>query len=383
MNLGTLALRNALLRNRTRSALTVLATMAAAFCFIFLRTILGAWYANSEASSSDRVVTRNAIAITQPLPIAYVEKVKNIPGVTAVTFSNWFGGVYKDPKNFFARFAVDAKTATDVFEIRYVAGDRAAFEADRSGCLVGSQLAGKFGFKLGDELPLRGDIYPGDYRFKVDGIVEADDAAVSNTMYFHWARLNEAMPEGRKNQIGVITSKVAKADDSPKVIKAIDDFFANSDNETHTETEKSFRLSFVSGSAAILGALEALSVVILLIMALILGNTLAMGLRERTGEMGAMRAIGFLPKHVALLALSEGAILGLLGGAAGVVVAKPLLTLFGKFLSNLGFLSGVGFSAGTALITVSVTLLLGALAAAWPAWTASQLGVVEALRRQE
>ena len=145
MNLGTLALRNALVRNRTRSALTVLATMAAAFCFIFLRTILGAWYANSEASSSDRVVTRNAISLTQPLPLAYVEKVKAIPGVSSVTFSNWFGGVYKDQKNFFARYAVDAKTASDAYEFKYVGGSRAEFESDRNSCLVGSKLAEKYG----------------------------------------------------------------------------------------------------------------------------------------------------------------------------------------------------------------------------------------------
>ena len=383
MTLPGLALRNALFRNPTRSLLTILATMIAALAFIFLRTLLVAWYANSEASSSDRVITRNAISITQPLPLAYVEKVKQIPGVSSVTYSNWFQGVYKDQRNFFARYAVEAKTATEAYDFKYVQGSREAFEGDRNSCVVGVKIAEKYGFKLGDEIPIRGDIYPGDWRFKVAGIIDAEDGSISNSLYFHWARLNEGLPEGRKNQIGVITSKVLHAEDSPKVIKAIDDFFANSDNETHTETEKSFRLSFLSGSSVILRALEVLSYFILLIMAIILGNTLAMGLRERTGEMGAMRAIGFLPKHVALLALSEGAILGLLGGLAGVLVAKPLLTGFGKVMSNLGFLSGVGFSAGTALVTVSVTLLLGALAAAWPAWTASQLGVVEALRRQE
>ena len=383
MTLTTLALRNALFRNKTRSLLTVLGTMMAALCFIFLRTVLTAWYANAEASSSDRVVSRNAISLTQPMPLAYAEKVRQIPGVTAVTWMNWFGGIYKDRKNFFAQFAIDPKSGTDVFEFKFVGGSRADFEADRNGCLLGNKLAEKYGWKLGDTVPLQGDIYPGDWRFTVRGLIEAEDAAVSQTMYFHWARLNEGLPDRRKDQIGMLTSKVAKADDSPRVIKAIDDLFANSDNETHTETEKSFRLSFVNGQSAILGALQAVSLVILVIMALILGNTLAMGLRERTAEMGAMRAIGFLPKHVALLSISEGAILGALGGLAGVVAARPIIRGFGKVMSNMGFLSGITFQFSTGALTVLVALAIGAAASALPAWSASQMGVVDALRRQE
>jgi putative ABC transport system permease protein len=383
MTLTTLALRNALFRNSTRSILTVLGTMATALAFIFLRTVLAAWYSSSEASSADRVVTRNAISLTQPLPLAYVEKVRQLPGVTAVTWSNWFGGIYKDRKNFFAQFAIDPATGIDVFELRFLQGSKADFVADRNGCLVGVKLAEKYGFKMGDIIPLEGDIYPGEWRFKVDGIIEADDASVSNVLYFQWARLNEGLPDRRKDTIGMITTKVAKADDSPKVIKGIDDLFANSDNETHTETEKSFRLSFVQNSSALLGALQAVSLVILIIMALILGNTLAMGLRERTAEMGAMRAIGFLPRHVAMLSISEGAILGALGGILGVIVARPLLTGFGKIMTNLGFLAGVGFKLDTALLTVATALLIGALASAIPAWSASKMGVVDALRRQE
>ena len=383
MTLTTLALRNALFRNKTRSLLTVLGTMMAALCFIFLRTVLTAWYANAEASSSDRVVSRNAISLTQPMPLAYAEKVRQIPGVTAVTWMNWFGGIYKDRKNFFAQFAIDPKSGTDVFEFKFVGGSRADFEADRNGCLLGNKLAEKYGWKLGDTVPLQGDIYPGDWRFTVRGLIEAEDAAVSQTMYFHWARLNEGLPDRRKDQIGMLTSKVAKADDSPRVIKAIDDLFANSDNETHTETEKSFRLSFVNGQSAILGALQAVSLVILVIMALILGNTLAMGLRERTAEMGAMRAIGFLPKHVALLSIGEGAILGALGGLAGVVAARPIIRGFGKVMSNMGFLSGITFQFSTGALTVLVALAIGAAASALPAWSASQMGVVDALRRQE
>ena len=383
MTLTTLALRNALFRNSTRSGLTILGTMVAALSFVMLRTILGAWYANSEQSSSDRVVTRNAISITQPLPLSAVHRVEQVPGVTRVTWSNWFGGIYKDPKNFFAQFAVDPVSAIDVFELHIVEGSKEEFIADRNSCLMGKKLAEKYGFKIGDTVPLQGDIYPGDWRFKVAALVDAEDASVANTMWFHWARLNEGLSDSRKDQVGVITSKVAHADESPRVIKAIDELFANSDNETHTETEKAFRLSFLSGSSAILSALQAVSLVILIIMALILGNTLAMGLRERTAELGAMRAIGFLPKHILLLTLAEGSLLGLLGGLFGIALSNPILNAFGKTVEGFGFLSGMRFSLPTGLMTVGATLAIGALASAFPAWSASKMEVVAALRRQE
>ena len=197
MTLTGLALRNAFFRNKTRSTLTVLGTMVAALAFIFLRTVLTAWYSNAEASASDRVVTRNAISLTQPLPLAYKNKVAAIPGVTAVTVSNWFGGIYKNRQNFFAQFAIEAETALDVFDIRFVEGKREDFLRDRNACIVGTKLAGKYGWKLGDTVPLQGDIYPGDWRFTIAGFVEAEDASVSNTMYFHWARLNEGLPAER------------------------------------------------------------------------------------------------------------------------------------------------------------------------------------------
>jgi putative ABC transport system permease protein len=378
-----LSVRNAFLRNKTRAFLTVLGTMVAALAFVFLRTMLSAWYVNSNASASDRVVTRNAISITQSLPLAYAGRFAQVPGVTRVTWSNWFGGIYKDRRNFFAQFAIDAPTALDVFDIRFVQGTREDFLADRNSCVVGKNLAAKYGWKLGDIIPLQGDIYPGEWRFKLVGLIEADDASVANTMYFHWARLNDGLPPGRKDQIGVITSKVANANDSPRVIKAVDELFANSDNETHTETEKSFRLSFVAGSSAILGALQVVSVVVLAIMALILGNTLAMGLRERTSELGAMRAIGFLPQHVRAISVVEGAMLGLAGGVLGVLLANPLLTGVGKALSDFGFLQGLGFEPLTAVVTIGAALLIGALASAVPAFGAARMPVVAALRRQE
>jgi putative ABC transport system permease protein len=384
VTLAGLSLRNALFRNKTRSLLTVLGVVITAVAFLFLRTVLTAWYASSEASAADRVVTRNAISITQVLPLSYANRIAQVPGVTRVTWSNWFGGVYKDRRNFFAQFAIDPASALEVFDVRFLEGSKADFIADRNSCIVGKGLAEKYGWKIGDTIPLSSEIFPGDWKFRVAGIVEgADDASVANTMYFQWARLNEGLPDRIKNTVGVITSKIAKANDSPRVIREIDGMFANSDAETHTETEKAFRLQFVSGSSAILTALQVVSGVILVIMALILGNTLAMGLRERTGEVGAMRAIGFLPRHVRRLAYAEGAMLGAIGGLVGCIVARPVLHAVGRFAASIGFLSNVSYTWPTAVATVLVAAVIGAAAAALPAVQAARMEIVNALRRQE
>jgi putative ABC transport system permease protein len=378
-----LGIRNAFFRNTTRSLLTMAGVFVAALAFVFLRTVLDAWYANSEASAADRLVTRNAISLTQPLPYSYRDRVASVPGVSKVTFSNWFGGYYKDKRNFFANFAVEAPTAIEVFQIKFAQGDKNDFLQDRNSCIVGAKLASKYGFKIGDQIPMITEIYPGDWKFRVAGIVESEDASVANSMYFHWARLNEGMPPGRKDQIGLFTILVNNASESPQISKQIDQIFANSDYETHTETEKSFRLQFVSGSSAILAALQAVSLVILVIMALILGNTLAMGLRERTSELGAMRAIGFLPKHVQQLAWIEGAALGFIGGLLGVLLATPVLNGFGRALAEFGFLVGLRAKPLTSSLAVVLATSIGFLASAIPAWSAARMEVVNALRRQE
>ena len=154
MTLTGLAVRNALLRNKTRAFLTVLGTVVAALAFVFLRSILTAWYASSEASAADRVVTRNAVSLINPLPLSYRERIAAVPGVTQVTYSNWFGGYYKDRKNFFANFAIEPKSALEVFELRFAQGTAQAFIADRNSCIVGTELAKRFGWKPGDVVPI-------------------------------------------------------------------------------------------------------------------------------------------------------------------------------------------------------------------------------------
>ena len=145
-----------------------------------------AWYASSEASAADRVVTRNAVSLINPLPLNYAGRIRQVPGVTKVTWSNWFGGIYKDRKNFFAQFAIDAPSALDVFALKFVQGSKEDFLGDRNACVVGKGLAKKYGWKVGDTIPLFSEIYPGDWKFRVAGIIESpDDASIDNLMYFH------------------------------------------------------------------------------------------------------------------------------------------------------------------------------------------------------
>jgi putative ABC transport system permease protein len=383
MTLTGLALRNAFLRNRTRSLLTVAGVFLAACAFVFLRTVLAAFHADSESSAADRLVSRNAISITQPLPLSYRERIARVPGVAKVSYSNWFGGYYKDKKDFFAQFAVEPDTFVDVFQIKFLQGTAKDFLEDRNTCLIGYKLAAKMNLKIGDMVPMVSEIYPGDWRFRVAALIDAPDESVKKNLYFHWARLNDGMPEARKNIVGVFTEVVSNPGESPRVAKAIDDLFANSDNETHTESEKSFRVQFVTGISAVLTAIEAVSLVILVIMALILGNTLAMGLRERTSELGAMRAIGFLPAHVQRLAWIEGTSLGIIGGLLGVLLANPILRGFGRTMAEFGFLSGLTFDLKTASLALACSAAIGFLASALPAWSAARMEVVNALRRQE
>jgi putative ABC transport system permease protein len=382
-----IAVRNAFLRNKTRALLTIAGVFVAAFMFVFLRTVVDAWHRDSEAAASDRLVTRNAISLTQPLPLSYKDRIAAIQGVSKVNWSNWFGGYYVDKRDFFAQFAIDGQSAFEVFGFRIVDGTKQAFLEDQNTCLLGKKLydklSQKYGIKLGSEIPLVSEIYPGDWKFRVAATVESDDASVANNMWFHWKRFNEGLRPEIKDRVGIFTVLVNDAKDSPRVAKAIDDTFANSDYETHTETEKAFRLQFVAGSSAILTAIEGVSLIILVIMALILGNTMAMSLRERTSELGALRAIGFLPGHVQRLAWVEGAALGLIGGLLGIAASNPMLTAFGQFVAGLGFLAGLRFSPQTGILAVGISCMVGLLASAAPAYLAGRIPVVDALRRQE
>ncbi|HEY7955386.1 MAG TPA: ABC transporter permease [Polyangia bacterium] len=372
-------------RNRLRTLLTATGVAIAIIAFLFLRTFIAAWYGGVDASATDRLIVRNKISITFPLPLSYTQKVRSVPGVTDVSWANWFGGVYQDPKQFFAQFAVDPESYYRIYpEYELPEAQKKAFFADRTGCVVGDLLAEKYHWKVGDKVTLKGTIYSGDWDFTIDGIYHGRDKATDRQQFhFHWKYLNERSPEGMKEKAGIIVVKVAGG--ATDVAQQIDALFKNSLAETRTESEKAFQLSFISMASAIITAIQVVSGVVLVILILILGNTLAMATRERTMEYAAMRAIGFRPSHIVGLVLGEGFVVALAGVVIGLLLAPPILRYFAElFQKQLGaFLGSFELDPKAALLASAIALAGGMLAAALPAWRAGRMRIVDALRRVE
>ncbi|MGZ3425313.1 MAG: ABC transporter permease [Polyangia bacterium] len=375
-------------RNRLRTFLTSLGVAIAIIAFLVLRTIIAAWHAGVEHSASDRIFTRNKISITFDLPIGTVDKVRNLVGDKGqVSYENWFGAVYpKDEHGFFANLAADDEAFKMYPEIVIPPDQWQAYVQDRQGAIVGVRLAAKYGWKLGDRVTLRGTIYPGDYDFNVRALYTSTSKAVDeSSMWFHWKYFNDKQPDRIKDRVGLILTKVNDGSQSAAVGQMIDKEFANSPAETRTESEKEFQLEFLSMAGALLTAIEIISYVVLVILMLILANTMAMATRERTTEYAVMRAIGFQPRHIVGMVLGEGFLIALVGAALGVALAPPLLYSMARVLEEGmgGFLGNMALEARDATFAISVSLVLGMLAAGLPAVRAGRLKIVDALRRVE
>ena len=375
-------------RNRLRTLLTSVGVAIAVIAFLFLRSFIGAWYAGVEGSSSDRMIVRNKISIIFAMPLAYVDKVRNIVGDKgAVSYENWFGAVYpKDEHGFFANLASDDDVFKMYPEIAIPPDQWKAYVEDRQGAIIGSHLAEKYGWKLGDRITLRGTIYPGNWDYNVRAIYESHGKSVDDaTMFFHWKYFNEKIPERLRDKVGLILIRVDNPAQSTAIGAAIDKSFANSLAETRTESEKAFQLEFISMASAVIGAIQIVSGVVLVILMLILANTMSMATRERTTEYAVMRAIGFKPRHIVGMVLGEGFVISLVGIALGVALAPPIMRFFGKLFEKQmgGFLGNFGLALEPVLLAVVVGLTLGMVAAALPARRAGRLKIVDALRRVE
>ena len=386
MSLQRIAVRN-LLRNKFRTALTVLGVAVAILAFVFLRTLTGAWTEQGENSAADRIATRHKVTFVMPLPKRYVEDITQVPGVSLTTWFNWFGG--KDPKDendFFANMATDPKTFFDVYpEVGITATEKEHWIANRRGAIIGDLIAKKKGWKVGDTVTLRGTIFPGDWQFQVEGVYQAKKSSIDrNSLFFHWDYLNESVPDRRKDQVGWIVSRIADPTRSGAITKAIDAKFDERDIQTVTMSERAMQLGFLGMLSAVIKAIDVVSIVILIIMMLILGNTIAMNSRERTNEYGVLRAIGFLPKHVAIAVVGEALALGALGGGAGLLIAYPIVERgLGRWLEeNMGGMFPVfRISLGTAFAAFGCAALLAGTASLIPAYRAFKIDVVNALRR--
>jgi len=332
-----LVLKNAR-RHRLRTLLTVAGIAIAVMSFGLMRTVVTAWYAGVEASAANRMITRHSVSFIFPLPLAYRDQIATIPGVERVTFANWFGGTYKDTKdwkNFFPRIGIDADAFFDVYpEYQVSAEDLAAFRRERNACIIGAKLAREQNFKRGDLIPVEGDIFPGHWEFVVRGIYTGRDATVDETqMFFQWKYLDEMVAQtqpGRDGHVGWYVLQVDSPADMPRVAKTVDDRYLNSMAGTKTETEREFQQSFVSMSSAILTSMETISYVIIGIILLVLANTIVMSARERTREYAVLKTLGFSPAHIAGLIGGESLLIALTGGAVGLGLTFPAAGAFAK-----------------------------------------------------
>ncbi len=381
-----LAARN-VTRNKLRTVLTTLGVAVTVLTFLLIRTVVAAWYVGVDAASKDRIATRHKVSFIMQLPKHYAETVRQVPGVQATTWAQWFGG--KEPNHegeFFATLAVDAKTTLDVYDELVVPEDqKRAWLEDRQGILAGDVIARKFGWKVGDRVNLSGTIYPGDWQFTVDAIYSAARKSIDrSTVFFHWDYLNESLPEARRDRVGWIVSRIDDPGKSAAIQSAIDNTFDSRDIQTLSQSERDLNNSFLGMMSAVLGALDIVSVVILVIMGLILGNTIAMGVRERTTEYGVMRALGFSPRHIATFVLSEAFTLGIAGGALGLAIAYPFINhgVGAAIEENMGaFFPYFRILPDTAITAMILAVLLALVGSVIPAWQASRLRTIDALRQ--
>ncbi len=388
MTLASLALKN-VLRNKGRNVLTIFGIAVAIVLFTLMRTVVLSWTGSVDEAATDRLVTRHKVTFVMSLPKKYIDQIKKVPGVTTASYASWFGG--KEPNNpsaFFATIAVDPATFFEIYpEIIVDPAQVEAWKADRRGALIGDQLAKQFGWKVGQKVVIKGTIFPGNWEFLVSGIYTTESKTVDrSSLWFHWDYLNESPKTLKKDQIGWILSRIEDPRRSAEISKQIDAIFDPQDTQTTTMSEKAFQQSFLGMFSAILTAIDVVSIAILAIILLILGNTIAMGVRERTGEFGALRAIGFQPRHIAGLVFGESLAIGALGGALGLGLGYLFVNkVLGPFLGETmgAMFPHFGINGAIALTAFGIALGLAFLAASLPARRAARLDVVAALRTVE
>ncbi len=383
MGLLKLLFRNAF-RHKLRTFLTVLGITIAILAFGMLRTVVGAWYAGVEASSATRLITRNSVSLVFFLPISYKEKIRQVPGVKEVGYSDWFGGVYKEEKNFFPNFATDAKTAMALFpEFIVPEAQKNAFLRDRKGAVVGIKTAKRFGWKIGDLVTLKGTIFPGNWEFVIRGIYHGAQKSTDETQFFfHWDYLNESLKKTapyRADKVGWFLVGITSPDVAADVAVAIDKLFKNSLAETITETEKAFQLSFISMTEAIVVVIQLVSIIVIIIIMAVMANTMAMTVRERTGEYAIMKTLGFGGWHIAALILGESVVIATTGTLSGIALTFPAAKAFADSLSQYFPIFNVARS--TVYMEMAAGLIIAVVAAIFPIWRSIQLSIADGLRR--
>jgi putative ABC transport system permease protein len=372
-----------LFRKKVRLLLTIGSFAVALFLFAFLAVVKSAFSRGTEVAGADRLVIKSRVGLMQTLPISYQEKILTIPGVKAVTHNHWFGGVYQDEKNFFVQFVIDPENMRKVMTEFVVPDDQwANFVKDRQGAVVGVKTAKRFGWKVGDRIPIKNSLYgpTKTWEFNLDGIYHNDrPGGDENQFWIQWKYFDENVPATVKSTAGWYVLKLDSPDDAVRVAKAIDDTFGNSTYETKTETESAFAAGFVKQFGNIEFLIESIGMVVFFTLLLVTGNTMAISVRERISELGVLKAIGFSDRSVLFFVLAESLVIALIGGVLGLALALVAVPLLGAALN--GLLPSLVLSPAILLLGLLVALLVGGISGLLPGIGAMRMRVVNALRR--
>ncbi len=374
----------ALFRSKTRTLLTLLSVIAAFLLFGMLDSVRVAFNSGGDVTGANRMVTASRLSLTQMLPYSLDPQIKAVPGVKKASFAAWFGGIYQDPKNFFPNFSVGPGYLDLYPEFTLSTEQRKAWEADRTGALVGETLAKKYGWKVGDTIPLQATIFPtkgsNDWSFKLRGIFRIDDEkrkGQEQMLLFHWNYFDESN-DFVKGRVGWYIVQLDSAGSANRVSHAIDALSANSDHETKTQTEEAFNQGFAKQIGDIGLIVTAIMAAVFFTLLLLTGNTMAQAVRERIPELAVLKTIGFSNRSVLWLLLTESVLLVVLGGLIGLGLAPLLMKAAVK--ASGGFIQlPSGLPAETIAIGLVLMLAFGVLAGLLPALRGMRLNIVDAL----
>jgi putative ABC transport system permease protein len=376
-----------LLRRKVRTVFTLLSIVVA---FMLLGTLLAirvAFSGGVTVAGVERLMMLDKVSLINTLPISYLARIRSASGVADVTHANWFGGVYQDPKNAFANLAVDPESWLRVHpELVMPSAQEHAWLADRTGALVGVDTARRFGWKIGDRVPLQGTIYRRPdgrpWELTVDAIYDSAEKNADKTqLFFHYAYLNETVPKGAygNDEVSWFLIKVADPRQSELVARRLDALFANSSSETKTATEKVFVSSFAAQIGDIGTIMIGIAGAVLFTILLVTGNTMAQAIRERTSELAILKTLGFSETKLFVLVLAESCLMASVGGAAGLGLSWAAITLVGD--PTHGMLPPIYLPARDAAWAAGLIAALGVATGLLPAVQARRLKIVDALRK--
>jgi len=382
MKFSRLILAN-LFRKKARLVLTIGSFAVALFLFALLGVVNDAFSRGADVVSANRLITINRTSIINTIPLSYRDEILRIPGVTYITHQNWFGGVYQDPKNFFPQFVIDPEFQRQVYPELIVPDDQwNNFLKDRQGTIVGAATMKRFGWKIGDRIPIETTIYGlagKPFEFNIDGVYHGAKPEDDETQFWiQWEYFKESVPERLKGQVGWYTIHIANPDDAPRIAKAIDNMYLNSPYETKTETESAFAQGWVKQFGNIKFLITSIGTVVFFTLLLVTGNTMAISVRERTNELGVLKAIGFPDRAILGFILGESMAIAL-AGCVGLLLALVAIPVLGRSLA--GLLPPLFVTAKTLVYGVIAALAVGFASGILPAYSAMRMRVVSALRR--